>query len=43
MCTAMAVFAKREIKLKNERMKLQENIAINNQESNLTIAVLYYF
>lgn len=45
MCTAVAV--KREIKLKNRCdawiFKLQVNIAINSQETNLTITAIDYF
>lgn len=47
MCTAVAVFVKREIKLKNKCdslvLKLQVNVAINSQETNLTITAIDYF
>lgn len=47
MYTAVVVFVKREIKLKNICdslvLKLQVSIAINSQETNLTITAIDYF
>lgn len=47
MCTAVALLVKRKIKLKNKCdawiSKLQVNIVINIQKTNLTITAVDYF